>query len=182
MKEILLKRMENVMERVEKQHIIKVCKATPTRVQGIAKVCIDANWSAYRGLCSDEYINSIITEFYNHERILKEVKTESKEWGGYFVALEDGKVVGAGGGGLIDDSAGEIYVLYISPGKRKQGIGTLLLDAITNQQKSYGASEQWVSVLKGNEKGILFYKAKRFSFEGEEQEDEYPTLRFKRPI
>lgn len=73
------------------------------------------------------YIKGIIKEFYNHERILKEVSVTSREWGGYFVALEGNKI-----------------------------IGTMILDAITKQQKEeFNATEQWVSVAKGNQKEFL---------------------------
>jgi ribosomal protein S18 acetylase RimI-like enzyme len=62
---------------------------------------------------------------------------------------------------MINDTAGEVFVLYLGPNRRNEGIGTMLLEAITKQQKEeYNASEQWVSVQKGNEKGIPFYEAR----------------------
>ncbi|WP_327205552.1 GNAT family N-acetyltransferase [Rossellomorea vietnamensis] len=111
----------------------------------------------------------MIEEFYNEERILKEVTTSNREWGGYFVAVEDDKVVGAGGGGMVSETEGELYVLYLDPLRRNEGIGTRLLDAITKQQKEeFNARKQWVSVQQGNQKGIPFYEAKGFVYEGEQ--------------
>ena len=62
---------------------------------------------------------------------------------------------------MIEDNFGEVFVLYLNPSRRNEGIGTMILDAITKQQKEeYNATEQWVSVAKGNQKGIPFYEAK----------------------
>ena len=116
------------------------------------------------------------------------VTHSSKEWGGYFVALENDEVLGAGGGGMITDSSGELFVLYLNPNRRNERIGTLLLNAITNQQKEFGAIEQWVSVQKGNQKGIPFYEAKGFQFQYEQkgyndkEGKNYISLRYKRQI
>uniref|UniRef100_UPI003EB8E09C hypothetical protein n=1 Tax=Bacillus cytotoxicus TaxID=580165 RepID=UPI003EB8E09C len=38
----------------------------------------------------------------------------------------------------------------------------MLIDYFTGIQKEKGIVEQWVSVAKGNEKGIPFYEAKGF--------------------
>jgi GNAT superfamily N-acetyltransferase len=51
-----------------------------------------------------------------------------------------------------------------------EGIATLLLDAITERQRTQGASEQWVSVHPQNAKGIPFYLARRFEQRGERPE------------
>lgn len=138
-------------------------KAQPEHVKGIARVCTDGYWATYSEMYSKEYIAAVVKEFYNEERILQEVVNCSREWGGYFVALDDGDVVGAGGGGMISENTGEVFVLYLDPERRGEGIGTSLLDAITQQQKEeFRAREQWVSVAKGNEKGIPFYEARNF--------------------
>lgn len=143
--------------------MVFIQKAQPEHVKGIARVCTEGYWATYDEMYSAEYINAVIKEFYNEQRILEEVESSSREWGGYFVALDNGEVVGAGGGGMISEKAGEIFVLYLDPDRLGEGIGTKLLEAITRQQKEeFGAQEQWVSVAKGNEKGIPFYEAREF--------------------
>ena len=62
--------------------MIEILKADETHVEGISKVCKEANWATYKELYSDEYIKRVIKEFYNHERILKEVTDTSRGWGG----------------------------------------------------------------------------------------------------
>jgi GNAT superfamily N-acetyltransferase len=59
--------------------------------------------------------------------------------------------------------AGNVYVLYLDPALRGQGIGTALLGFITDQQRAAGAVEQWVSVTEGNDLGIPFYMARGFA-------------------
>ncbi|WP_406687800.1 GNAT family N-acetyltransferase [Rossellomorea vietnamensis] len=169
--------------------MIHILKANEDHVKGIRKVCSDGNWATYREIYAKEYIERVIEEFYNEERILKEVTTSNREWGGYFVAIEKGEVIGAGGGGMIGDNEGELYVLYLDPTRRNEGIGTLLLEAITQQQKEeFHAGKQWVSVQQGNQKGIPFYEARGFVFEceqdgyGNKEDEDYRSLRYYRFI
>lgn len=169
--------------------MIHIIKANSNHVAGISKVCSEGYWATYNETHSEMYIEGIIKEFYNHERILKEVTETSKEWGGYFVAVEENVVIGAGGGGMLEDASGEVFVLYLNPARRNEGIGTMIVDAITKQQKKeFNATEQWVSVAKGNQKGIPFYRAKGFivSHEcdghGSVDGESYISLRYCRKI
>lgn len=168
--------------------MVTIQKATPQHAGGIAKVCIDSYWATYGDLLSSEYINRMIKEFYTHERIVKEVTTTSRQWNGWIVAVDDGEVVGAGAGGMISENHGELFVLYLDPERRKEGIGTMILDAVTEEFKEYGAKEQWVNVTKANDKGIPFYKAKGFQFIHEQDEygivegENYKALRYHRVL
>ena len=80
--------------------MIHIIKANANHVAGILKICSEGYWATYNETHSEMYIEGIIKEFYNRERILKEVTETSKEWGGYFVAVEENEVIGAGGGGM----------------------------------------------------------------------------------
>jgi len=168
--------------------MIEVVQAAPEHAAGICRVCADGWRAAYEDLCSREYIERIIAELYNEERVLKEIMETGREWGGWFVAIENGRVVGAGGDGMTGERTGEVFVLYVDPDRRNEGIGTLLLDAITRQQKELGAVEQWVSVFKGNRKGIPFYEARGFVFHheqpanGNRDGESYVSLRYRRLI
>ena len=120
---------------------------------------------------------------------MKEVTDTSRGWGGYIVAVEDNEVIGAIGGGMISKASGEVFVLYLDPNRRNEGIGTKLLEALTQQQRDeYQAKEQWVSVAKGNQKGIPFYEARGFIFNYEQrgfentEEENYTSLRYVRKL
>jgi hypothetical protein len=93
--------------------MILIQKANPTHVKGIKKVCSEGYWATYQDIYTNEYIEKVIEKFYNQERILKEVITSDRHWGGYFVAVENDEVVGAGGGGMITETDGELFVLYM---------------------------------------------------------------------
>ena len=155
--------------------MIQIMKANKSHVEGIASVCIRGYWATYGETHSKEWIENVIRDFYNHERILEEVTESNRHWGGYFVAVENSKVVGAAGGGMIDEGVGELFVIYVDPNRRNEGIGSGLLNAITKQQKEeYNAKKQWVSVQKGNMKGIPFYESKGFKFQSENMSKDYP--------
>lgn len=145
---------------------IIIRKAELADAHGIARVCA-AGWrDTYRGIYEPERIEAAITEYYTPERIRGEI-TAPRDWDGWIVAVDEGTVVGAGGGGLIEPGVGEVFVLYLDPARRREGIGSLLLDAISDQQRARGAHEQWVSVDPGNAKGLPFYLARGFQVRGE---------------
>ena len=153
--------------------------------QGIADVCIAGQWNTYKHLYSTEYIEQIIHKFYTTSRIQQEIIETNREWNGYFVAELYNRIIGAVGGGVDEEGVAEVYVLYLDPTKRLQGVGTMLLNYLTDvQRKKYRAREQWVSVTKGNKLGIPFYEARGFIYQSEKQEpgDEAISLRYKRGI
>lgn len=65
-------------------------------------------------------------------------------------------------GGITRPGVSELFVLYVDPSLRGQGVGTRLLEAITEELRHQGAREQWVSVTKGIQKGIPFYRTRGF--------------------
>jgi GNAT superfamily N-acetyltransferase len=148
---------------------LTIRRAETHDVEGIAQVCA-AGWrDTYRGLKQPERIEAVIAEYYTPERIRREMAA-TEGWDGWIVAVEDDTVIGAGGGGMTEPSVGEIFVLYLDPRRRGEGIGTLLLDAITEQQRAQGAREQWVSVEPDNTKGLPFYYARGFELRGNRPE------------
>jgi ribosomal protein S18 acetylase RimI-like enzyme len=166
---------------------ITVRKATLDDVDGICRVCTEGYWATYSDLMPSDYIERTVATFYNPERVRGEV-LHAEDWNGWYVALDGGTVVGAGGGGMTGPAICELFVLYLDPTRRREGIGTLLLDAITAEMREQGAHEQWVSVAKGNMKGIPFYEARGFVLQGEQAtyaslpEDQRTSLRMCRPL
>ncbi|WDF05560.1 GNAT family N-acetyltransferase [Shouchella hunanensis] len=167
---------------------MRIVQADINHIQGIMDVCTLGYKATYRDIFSKEYMARIIREFYNYESILKEVTTVNKKWGGYFIAVEEGNVIGAGAGGMLDDENTELFVLYLKPDRRGEGIGSKILDTISEQQKNLGALKQYVLVQKGNHKGIPFYEAKGFSCiheqdsYGNSNNDTYISLRYVRKL
>ncbi|CDQ20284.1 GNAT family N-acetyltransferase [Halobacillus karajensis] len=169
--------------------MIRILPAGPNHVDGIVRVCTEGNRATYAGIYPEHYIEEIIEQFYTPARILDEVIPSGREWGGYMVAIEGDEVIGACGGGMVDKTETELYVLYLDPSRRKEGIGTMLLDTFTKQQIDlYGATKQWVSVQEGNDKGVPFYEARGFIFShkepgyGSEEAKKYTSLRYWRDL
>lgn len=148
---------------------LRVQKAAPEHAEGIARVCGEGWRDTYRGLHAEAYIERTIREFYNVERIRREIGQTGDGWDGWFVALDGKDVVGAIGGGMTGPEEAEVFVLYLLPSRRREGIGTMLLDHLTEIQRAKGAKRQWVSVTKGNGKGIPFYEARGFRLAGERE-------------
>jgi GNAT superfamily N-acetyltransferase len=167
--------------------MIHVRKANLNDVKDICRICSDGWRDTYQHIYSQAYIERTIAEFYNPERVEREIE-QSDGWDGWLVAEQDGIVAGAGGGGLTSTGVGEIFVLYVDSRMRGQGIGTALLAAITDQQRRQGANEQWVSVEAKNEKGLPFYEARDFVHRekrpafGSKPEEGIFSLRLSRPI
>src|SRR5699024_2805218 len=132
-------------------------------IEGISRVCSEGCLDTYEGIRSPENIKRNNKIFYNHNRICRALD-EADGWDGYFVALGGVAVVDGMGGGMIDEDKSEVYVLYLDPDRRGEGIGTQLLNHVTDIQCKKGSKEQWVSVQKGNYKGIPFYEARNFNF------------------
>lgn len=167
--------------------MINIQQAAKEHIQGIAKVCSDGYRDTYAKTHEHEYIERIIKEFYNYERIEKEL-LPSKGWSGWYVALDQEKVVGAACGGEISDDEAELFALYLDPRRRREGIGTMLLDTLTEEQKKKGAKVQWVSVAKNNEKGIPFYQALDFTEQttiksyANTDDERYESVRYRREL
>ncbi len=166
--------------------MIEIRKANLEDVRGIIQVCSEGHKKTYPGLIPDYHIEKMIKEFYNEDRITKEILNISQGWNGWFVAIDNGEVVGAGGGGFIDEEVAELFVLYLNPNRKREGIGSQILKAVTDDQIERGAKEQWVSVTKDNSIGIPFYEATGFKFQSERPSYELPegdgfiSLRYKR--
>ena len=128
---------------------------------GICAICSAGFAASSRGLVSEDEIARRIAEYYNTERVLGELEASPPYWLGYIVAELDGRIVGATGGSL-DGEVGHVLVLYLDLQLRGRGIGTALLEHLTEQHREAGARRQRVSVTEGNEMGLPFYRARGF--------------------
>lgn len=86
-------------------------RATQADVGGIVHVCSEGWRDTYRELRPKGYVERVIAEYNTPERIAGELKVTA-EWNGWWVAMDDGgQVAGAGGGGMISEHDGELFVL-----------------------------------------------------------------------
>jgi GNAT superfamily N-acetyltransferase len=132
----------------------------------VARVCREGFATSSVGLLSAATVERQSALYYDVSRVRDEIASagEAPQWQGYVVAAtNEGRVLGAAGGGVTDRVVGNLYVLYLDIALRGRGVGTSLLEFVTHQQQAAGASEQWVSVTEGNRLGIPFYLARGFA-------------------
>lgn len=140
--------------------------ARPGEEHAICEVCREGFTRSSEGLLAPATIRRQADEYYDPARVRREIASAGADhrWQGYVVAVSGtGGVLGAAGGGMSAPTVGNLYVLYLDTALRGRGIGTALLDTVTAQQRSCGATEQWVSVTEGNDLGIPFYLARGFA-------------------
>jgi GNAT superfamily N-acetyltransferase/drug/metabolite transporter (DMT)-like permease len=123
-------------------------------------------WRAtYAELMSPETIEKAIDEYYGEDRIRHEAapSLDGRDWSGYLLAEDATRhPLATIGGGMTAPGVGEVFVLYADPERRREGAGRALLRALSAPQVELGATEQWVSVTKGNRLGMPFYLAQGF--------------------
>lgn len=146
---------------------MEVRRAELKDVPAIIAVCSDAWRQTYQHLVPTSYMEQVIAEYYNTDRVTREYAEDTPNYHGYWVAEKDGQILGCIGGGIDDQNAGHVYVFYVRPDVKRQGIGTALLEELTAYQKStYGITEQWItSLMEGNLIGQAFYEKSGFIFE-----------------
>ena len=144
--------------------LLAVRRSEAKDVEVIASICSDGWRQTYKDILPQSYIEEVIADYYSLERVSKECAENTPYFHGYWVAEMDGQVVGCIGGGIDQENAGHIYVFYVRPELKRQGVGSALLKEFTAYQKSsYGIKEQWVSFLtEGNHIGHAFYEKNGF--------------------
>lgn len=144
--------------------MVRVRRAELRDVPAIIGICSDSWRETYKDIVPQSYIDQVISEYYNRKRVGEEVTETSPYFHGYWVAEVAGQVLGCIGGGIDDQGAGHIYVFYVQPDCKRQGIGRALLESFTAHQKeTYGIGEQWItSLMEGNSVGQSFYEKQGF--------------------
>lgn len=162
---------------------VLIIEPTENHIEAISTICSMGWKQTVEGKLSEKYQEQNVAFWYAHERIKKDLEA------GFYshVALIDSDVAGVIGGAMTGPGIGEVFVLYVDETYRYQGIGRHLLDALTQLQKEQGASKQWVSVQEGNQRGIPFYEARGFAYQGKKLEltdtgEQQVSLRYSRPV
>lgn len=142
---------------------VKIRKATADDAKGIARVHVDAWKSTYRGLVSDEYLDSLSYE--SREQMWAKVIDSNKQTSEDFiiVACDGNEIVGFAAGGRSRDSAdkfeGEIGAIYILEHYQRMGIGRRLMSAAVEHLFDAGIASMIIWVLRENNNAIRFYES-----------------------
>jgi len=141
--------------------MIKIIKPQLIHAEAIQYICSNGWKQTVEGVLSEEYQKQNVEQWYNLDRVQKDIEKGSYS----YIAMFKSEIVGVIGGGMTKPDVSEVFVLYMEEKYRYQGIGRLLLEALTKDQIALGAKSQWVSVQEGNKRGIPFYEARGFVFQ-----------------
>lgn len=129
----------------------------------IARVNVDVWQSTYRGLMSDDFLDSLSYDASRERfaRMLSRTDTPS-----FVVAADTGDgIVGYAHAGasrersLAPDIDGELYGLYLLPSYHRQGVGRKLVKAAATELAERGYRSMVVVVFTDNQNGRQFYQA-----------------------
>ncbi|WP_049915367.1 GNAT family N-acetyltransferase [Haloferax mucosum] len=143
-------------------------------VSSIAHICAEGWRDAAGDIAPADEVDSAVETRFAESRLRREVQT-ADDMHGWVVAVEDGEVVAAGGGGMTGERRGEVFSLHAHPDVRGSGAGTALLRTMTAQHVVSGAREQWASCLDGDEHTLSFYQSRGFEVADSTPHDEIPA-------
>jgi GNAT superfamily N-acetyltransferase len=133
---------------------VKVRRAVPDDLQGMARVHVDGWKTAYRGIVSDEILDHLTVE-NDIARGFGRWFKEPNPGAGLFVAVAPGgEIVGYARGCANRDPdpnfAGELEAIYVLLTHRNRGVGTVLVREVTRFLESSGRTSMIVWVLAQN--------------------------------
>lgn len=170
----------------ERQHLIR--KAVLDDALAIARAHVNSWRSAYRGLLPDDRLARLDCH-HMAERFRETIATGSED---IYVVEETGTVAGFLALGpcrdcdMDQESAREIYALYLSPEYWRRGIGRSTCERAEEILKSQGYSKALLWVFEDNRRARRFYEAMGFTADGSKKVLDMGTyvnaVRYQKPI
>jgi len=146
---------------------VEIRDAKPGDEELVAAVHVRAWKSAYRGLLPDDYLDALTPEHRIGGYRFGAVAAEHPRT---LLAVEAGAVLGFATFGPSRDAdapgAGELYALYVDPGRWRAGAGRALVRATRERLHARGHGEAVLWVLDGNEPAARFYAADGWKRDG----------------
>lgn len=150
------------------QEAVIIRRATPDDAPTLARVHIDAWRVAYRWLVPDERLENL--DYARRETLfLRSTRDGPEET---YVALEEGTVIGFLTLGRCRDedvdaeSVGEIWGIYLAPGRWRRGVGTRLCRYGESLLRARGCRSAVLWVFAGNTNARRFYEAMGYTPDG----------------
>ncbi|MDA3837538.1 MAG: GNAT family N-acetyltransferase [Candidatus Delongbacteria bacterium] len=132
--------------------MITIRKANTSDINDIAKVHFKAMQTTYRGLMPDEFLTARTLE----ERIAKWNETFESDYEIFFVAEDEGEIVGFSGGakndhpGTMEKYKYELKKIYVLKEYQGQEIGKMLISEFIAKVKELGYNSLFLWVLGSN--------------------------------
>jgi GNAT superfamily N-acetyltransferase len=139
---------------------VLIREAEPGEERAVAEVHVRSWKAAYRGLLPADYLDDLRPE----DRVARYTfGSPDPAAPRTILALDDGVLSGFATVGRSRDEdapdAGELYALYVDPGRWSRGVGRALLADARERLEAQGFAAALLWLLVGNEQGARFYHA-----------------------
>ena len=148
-------------------------RAEPADALAVAGVHVRSWQVAYRGLLSDDYLDTLRPE----DRAARYTFAERAPDRPLTIVATDGQTIcGFATTGPAHDAVlprtGEVLALYVDPDRWGRGVGRALIEAARENlvEQAFDAASLWV--LAGNERAERFYRIDGWAPDGSRREDE----------
>ncbi|MCX5375075.1 GNAT family N-acetyltransferase [Streptomyces sp. NBC_00091] len=151
--------------------------AAPGDATAISRLLAEAIRDGYGKALGEIRVGRLVSDHCALPRIRAEIEIPggAPAWLGWLVAADaDGAVVGAASGGVPVASEGEVYALCVTPARRREGIGTALLEAASSRMREHGATSQRITLPVEQAPALPFFARHGF--------DELTPVRFGRAL
>ncbi|TMU82248.1 GNAT family N-acetyltransferase [Bacillus sp. BHET2] len=130
-------------------------KAVLKDALGLAHVHINSWRTTYKGIVSEEYLQSLSIEA--RERKWVEILSDYHQT--HVCEMENGKIAGfvSFGKERSGEYEGELYAIYLLKEYQRKGIGKKLFEIATKELKNQGFNSMWIWVLKDNQSKHFYY-------------------------
>ena len=137
---------------------INITQASLSDAEAITRVNILAWQQSYRGMISDEYLNTI--SFEDLLSFRKKILTTPAEKSIHLIATVNDEVIGYSDAGSCRDAthSGEIYSLYLLEQYKHHGIGSMLFERVHDHLVKHSLTPYIAWVLKENQIARRFYE------------------------
>jgi GNAT superfamily N-acetyltransferase len=166
---------------------LRIREAEPADARPIAEIHVRSWQAAYRGQLTHDYLDGLSVEdrLEQHRHSLQEPPPEWRTW----VAQEGGEVAGFAVTGPSQDAdaterTGEVYAIYLEPGRVGTGMGRALFEHAIGDLRERGFEAATLWVLETNERARRFYEVAGWAPDGTVTNERVdcemrPTMRYR---
>lgn len=144
--------------------------AEPGDEDAVARVHVRSWQAAYRGLLPEDYLRGLDPNDRAARYTFAEIDSDQPRT---VVAVDDDGIAGFATVGRCRDQdaseAGELYALYVEPGRWNRGVGRMLIHDARRRLAEWGFTEAVLWVLVGNERAERFYRIDGWAAPGQDR-------------
>ena len=154
-------------------------RATPEDARGIKSAHYWAYQKCFKGYLPDEYLKAMPFDEAVIQRTAEYIKTHE-----YYVAEEDGQVLGFTALQYPEEKTVEVLMLYVHPDVQRHGVGSALMNEVYRMSKERGYTKLILWTIKdGPAVGFYFKQGLQASnMEGKFWKCDVPIVRYEKSL